>query len=155
MVVVIVVVGWDSIWLRFQDADPYAARREMLLSSALMLSERPAMGFGLGTWATAYPAYALYDDGRFVNQAHNDWAQWAVEGGLPLLAVLALLAGMLARAAWRSLWGLGLVAVLLHCLVDYPMQQRPALAGWFFALSGALVAVRAGETPSEPPERVQ
>ena len=140
--VFITVVGWGVVWHRFQDADPYALRREMLRSSVQMVQQRPAMGFGLGTWATAYPAFALYDDGTFANQAHNDWAQWGVEGGLPLLAVMALFALLLARMAWTSLWGIGLVSLLLHSLVDYPMQQRPALAGWFFAMAGALAAAK-------------
>jgi hypothetical protein len=29
------------------------------------------------------------------------------------------------------------VAFLLHALVDYPMQQRPVLAAWFFVMAGA------------------
>jgi O-antigen ligase len=136
------VVGWDFLWLRFQEADPYAFRREMLVSSIQMIREKPSLGFGLGTWSTVYPAHALVDDGTFANQAHNDWAQWAVEGGLPLAAVMLLFAAMLLRPAYRSLWGLGLISVLLHCLVDYPMQQRPPLAGFFFALAGVLVAFR-------------
>ena len=134
------VVGWDVISKRFQESDPYAVRREMLRSSVQMVHDRPAMGFGLGTWSTAYPAYALYDDGLFANQAHNDWAQWAVEGGLPLAAAMFVFAVLLGRLALNSIWGFGLISVLLHSLVDYPMQQRPALAGWFFALAGALAA---------------
>lgn len=134
------VVGWGFLWSRFQLDDPYLMRREMLQSSVEMFRERPWMGFGLGTWSTAYPRYALYDDGRFANQAHNDWAQWAVEGGVPLFAMMAAFAALLARPAVRSWWGIGLLAVLIHCAIDYPMQQRPALAGWFFTMAGALMA---------------
>jgi O-antigen ligase len=105
-----------------------------------MFHDRPWFGFGLGAWSIAYPAYALYDDGTFVNQAHNDWAQWAVEGGLPFVLLLAAFAATLVGRAWRCIWGLGVIAVFLHCCVDYPMQQRPALAGWFFALAGAVAA---------------
>jgi len=136
------VVGWDFLWQRFQQADPYAFRREMLLSSIEMIGEKPAAGFGLGTWNTVYPAHALFDDGTFANQAHNDWAQWAVEGGLPLAVVMLLFAAMLLRPAARSLWGVGLISVLVHCLVDYPMQQRPPLAGFFFAMAGVLLTFR-------------
>jgi O-antigen ligase len=134
------VVGWEFLRQRFEQADPYAGRREMLRSSLEMVRERPWTGFGLGTWPAAYPQYAYYDDGTYANQAHNDWAQWAVEGGIPLLAMMVCFAAMLARPAARSLWGVGLLAVLAHCLVDYPMQQRPALAGWFFAMAGAVAA---------------
>lgn len=144
----VLVVGWGVIWQRFQEQDPYHVRREMLQSSVQMVHERPSMGFGLGTWATAYPAYALYDDGLFANQAHNDWVQWAVEGGLPLVGAMLIFALLLARLAWNSLWGFGLISVLLHSLVDYPMQQRPALAGWFFGLAGVLAAAgAAGKLP--------
>ena len=44
------------------------------------------------------------------------------------------------RPAFRSLWGLGLLAVFIHCFIDYPMQQRPALAAFFFALLGIMTA---------------
>jgi O-antigen ligase len=138
------IVGWGFLWERFQQAEPYAVRREILQSSVAMILDRPWTGFGLGTWSTAYPQYALYDDGLFANQAHNDWAQWAVEGGVPLFLLMLAFAALVARPASRSLWGVGLIAVLIHCLVDYPMQQRPALAGWFFAMAGALAAVGAG-----------
>ena len=137
------VVGWEGIAKRFHESDPYLLRGELLQSSIHMVQARPGMGFGLGTWPTAYPAFALYDDGTFANQAHDDWAQWAAEGGLPLLAVMVVFAVLLARLAWTSVWGLGLISLLLHSLVDYPMQQRPALAGWFFALAGALAAAQA------------
>jgi O-antigen ligase len=134
------IAGWEAPLQRFRDADPFAVRRETLQSSIRMVADKPLTGSGLGTWATVYPAYALYDDGRFVNQAHNDWIQWTAEGGAPLLAAMLLFAALLVKPAWKSIWGLGLLAVLLHCLVDYPMQQRPALAGLFFALAGALTS---------------
>jgi len=107
-------------------------------SSLRLVRDRPLTGFGLGTWSDAYPAYAHFDDGRFVNQAHNDWVQWAVEGGLPLLSIMLSIAWWSVRPALSSLWGIGLLAVFLHCLVDYPMEQRPALAAFFFAMLGLL-----------------
>jgi hypothetical protein len=29
--------------------------------------------------------YARFDVGKTVNHAHNDWAEWAVDGGIPFL----------------------------------------------------------------------
>ncbi|HXB68784.1 MAG TPA: O-antigen ligase family protein [Candidatus Acidoferrales bacterium] len=139
-VVLVVVVGWDVVWQRFRAADPFAIRRELVASSIQMARDRPWTGFGLGTWPTVYPAYALYDNGLFVNQAHNDWLQWAVEGGLPLLATILVFAVLIARSAWRSIWGLGLIAFLVHALVDFPMQ-KPQLAGFWFALCGVLTGL--------------
>jgi hypothetical protein len=50
--------------------------------------------------------------------------------------------------------------VWLHALVDYPMQQRPALAAFFFALLGTLAATAAASvrddaqtTPRLSPDR--
>lgn len=138
--VLVGVVGWEKIWQRLQEPHPYALRANLVRSSLAMVRDRPLTGFGLGAWSSAYPAYARYDDGTFVNQAHNDWAQWAAEGGVPFFLVMLIGVATLARPAWRSLWGLGLMAVFLHALVDYPFEQRPALAAYFFALAGVLAA---------------
>jgi O-antigen ligase len=134
--VLVAVAGWETTWHRLQEPNPYSLRAELLRSSLDMARDRPLAGFGLGTWSTAYPAYARYDDGSFVNQAHNDWAQWAAEGGLPFLALMIAVVALLARPAIESLWGLGLLAVFAHAWVDYPFEQRPALAAFFFAMAG-------------------
>jgi hypothetical protein len=60
-----------------------------LAKDPAMIHDRLWAGLGLGTWSAAYPAYASYDDGTFVNQAHNDWLQWGAEGGLPFPSVAA------------------------------------------------------------------
>jgi hypothetical protein len=142
-----VAAGWDFLWSRFQEPQPYALRANLLRSSLAMTTDRPLAGWGLGTWPQVYPGYALYDDGSFVNQAHSDWAQWAAEGGLPFFALMLALAAAGVRPALRSLWGLGIMAVFVHGLVDYPMQQRPALAAFFFALLGAVLARDARPKP--------
>ncbi len=121
-------VGWDTLWGRFQENDPYQVRRELLHSSADMFRERPWLGFGLGTWPTAYPAYAYFDDGLLVNQAHNDWAQWTVEGGLPFAAMLGCVFLFSIWTARRSLWGIGVIAVFLHAFLDYPFEKQPLCA---------------------------
>jgi len=140
LVVLGAVAGWDTIWKRLQEEHPYALRQNFLLSSLEMFRERPLRGFGLGTWSEVYPGFARFDDGLFANQAHNDWAQWAAEGGIPFFLLMVGVAGMAIRPAFRSLWGLGLMSVFLHCCIDYPMQQRPALAAFFFAMLGILMA---------------
>lgn len=150
------LMGWQALRLRLRQPDPYAGRREFVRSSLEMLRDRPGMGFGLGNWARVYPRYALFDDGAFVNQAHNDWLQWAAEGGVPFFVIMLSLAAMATPAAWRSVWGIGLLAIWVHCLVEYPMQQRPAIGAWFFVMLGVLAAARptriekrpAGECPA-------
>jgi O-antigen ligase len=133
------VVGYSAVWKRFLLADPYVIRREVWMSALHMIRDRAGMGFGLGTWASAYPQYALFDPGMVVNQAHSDWLQWTVEGGIPYLLLMLIVAVLLSRAAVRSIWGIGVVFVLVHAMADYPFQQRPALAALVFAVAGAAV----------------
>ena len=138
--VLVMVAGWETTWQRLQEANPYSLRADLLRSSIAMTRDRPLTGFGLGAWSAAYPGYARYDDGTFVNQAHNDWAQWSAEGGIPFLALMLAVVALLLRPALHSLWGLGLMAVFIHAWIDYPFEQRPALAAFLFALAGALAA---------------
>ena len=132
----VVVTGAGTLWGRLQQPDPFLTRSKILSSSLTMARDRPWMGFGLGAWARVYPKYALYDDGTDVNQAHNDWIQIAVEGGVPAFLCMLAFALLIAKPSIHSLWGIGIIAFLIHALVDYPLQQRPALAGLFFVLSG-------------------
>ena len=148
-VILTAVVGWQVLWERFRQPEPYAVRRQLLASSLTMLRDRPWTGAGLGNWPRAYPRYALFDDGAYVNQAHNDWVQWAVEGAVPFLLILISLAAMAAPTAVRSIWGIGLLSVWLHCMIDYPLQQRPGLGAWFFVLLGILASVRASSTANQ------
>jgi hypothetical protein len=138
-VVLAVVVGWQVTLEKFREPEPYRVRRELLLSSLAMVADHPWAGFGLGTWPVVYPAYARFDNGLVANHAHDDWAEWAAEGGLPFLALVAMIAIWSVRPAADSLWGLGIPAVFAHSLVDYPLRE-PALAVMLFAMLGALAA---------------
>lgn len=128
--------GWQFLWSRFQEPNPFSLRWDLIQSSIEMFRERPWTGWGLGTWSGVYPGFARYDDGSFVNQAHCDWAQWAAEGGIFVLLALVWTLSKAVRAGLRSTWSLGLVAVFAHACVDYPFQQRPALAVFFFVMLG-------------------
>lgn len=133
--VFVAVVGPEVVWTRLQQPDPYSSRRDLETASAAMFRSRPLRGFGLGNWPTAYPSFAVDDDGLFANQAHNDWAQAAVEGGIFGFSCLAVFFAWSVRAGWKSVWGLGIPIVLVHALVDYPIQ-RQAIAVYFFLLVG-------------------
>jgi hypothetical protein len=131
------VVGWGSVWNRFWAPDPLAVRRELAVSTFHMAVAHPWFGTGLGTWPTVYPRYAIIDIGAFANQAHDDWLQWTAEGGFPFGIMLATLFFWSLRPAFRSVWGLGVVAVFLHAIVDYPFS-RPALGSWTFLILSLL-----------------
>ena len=139
--VFISVVGWKSIWHRFWMPDPMAVRTELAMGSLRMIAEHPLSGVGLGAWSTVYPHYAIADIGAFANQAHNDWLQWIAEGGIPFGFVMAGVFCWCVRAAFRTVWGLGTLAVFLHAFVDYPFS-RPALGSWTIVILSMLASAR-------------
>jgi O-antigen ligase len=79
------------------------------------------------------------DPGTFANQAHSDWLQWTAEGGIPFGIALATLFCWCVAPAFRSVWGLGVIAVFLHAAVDYPFS-RPAMGSWPILIIGMLAA---------------
>ncbi|MEQ1884622.1 MAG: O-antigen ligase family protein [Bryobacteraceae bacterium] len=133
----IAVAGAGTLLGRLQLTDPFAFRRDIAASTIEMIAERPLRGFGLGTFPQIYPSYARFDAGAVVNHAHNDWLEWCAEGGIPFALVWLTLAISTIPGAFRSKWGLGVIAVFLHALVDFPFA-KPGLAAWAFALIGTL-----------------
>jgi len=137
-----VVVGWERVWERFWQPDPMQVRREFAESTLRMIAAHPLTGTGLGTWPTVYPHFALVDIGLFANQAHNDWLQFFSEGGILFgLAILSIFLWIL-RPAFRSIWGIGAIAVFLHAIVDFPFSL-PALGAWTMLMVGMLAARQA------------
>jgi O-Antigen ligase/Transcription termination factor nusG len=131
------LAGGEVLVHRFHDSDPFRDRREIFQSSLAMIAARPWTGYGLGNFSTVYPEFARFDPGAVVEHAHNDWLEWATEGGWPYAAVWMLLAISVTRPALRSVWGIGVPAVFVHALVDYPFA-RFGVAAWLFILAGAL-----------------
>lgn len=142
-----IIAGTQSIIEHFQQQSPYSIRNKLLISTLHMIATKPLTGYGLGTWPEVYPAFANFDLGRFANEAHNDWAQWAAEGGIPFALILAYITVRLIRPAVRSIWGIGLIAVMIQSLVDYPTRE-PVLAIFWFTLAGAVT--RYAAQPQNP-----
>jgi O-antigen ligase len=138
------LAGASTLLGRLSAADPFEYRHEIARSTLAMIREHPWHGSGLGTFASAYPAHATFDAGRVVEHAHNDWLEFAAEGGWPYAALWILLALGMARAAIRSVWGIGVIAVCLHALVDYPFA-RLGIALWVFVFLGAIETSRFAE----------
>ena len=135
----VAVAGAGTVAGRLTEKDPWRYRREIAASTLELIADHPWRGYGLGTYAYVYPAYATFDIGAVVEHAHNQWLEWAAEGGIPLALVwLTLAAGMSVRAV-RSIWGIGILAAFLHALVDYPFA-RCGLTAWDFTLIGTLSA---------------
>jgi O-antigen ligase len=139
MVVCAAVVGWDEMGKHFQDETGGNIRLKFLMSSLNMVRDHPWIGVGLGNWTTVYPQYAQFDNGLFANAAHNDWAQWAAEGGIPFVSLLFWVFGAAWILVWRNPWGFGVISVLFHSFLDYPTRE-PVIGVILFSLLGAMVA---------------
>jgi O-antigen ligase len=131
--------GFDVLIKKLQQNDQLAVRRSINQSSLEMIRERPLLGWGLETYVPVYRMFAHYDDGTYVNRAHNDWLQWAAEGGIPFALFMVVSFGWSVRPAIASVWGVGLIAICLHAAVDYPFA-RLGVCGWYFALVPMLSA---------------
>jgi hypothetical protein len=135
------VVGWRPVWQRFQEHDPYLLRWEFLLPTIDMAKHRPLIGYGLGTFPDVYPRYAITEVPFYVNHTHNDWAEFAADGGIPFLLLVLIPFAAAIPAAIRHPWALGLIAVMLHACIDFPFP-RPAVSGWMFAMLGLVYMAR-------------
>jgi O-antigen ligase len=146
VILAVVVVGWQDLMIRFLCPDQFAVRRDLNVSSLRMIRANPWTGWGLGTWTYIYPAYATFSpSGFFVNAAHNDWAQWTVEGGLGFLLAMLAIFGWSIVKAYELPWALGIPAVLIHCFVEFPMQVLP-LSLWVFVTAGLVAVARRGSS---------
>lgn len=137
-------VGWERVWTRYQQNDPYLVRKEFMLAAVDMAAHRPLIGYGLGTFPEVYQRYAIKDFPFYANHTHNDWAEFAADGGFPFLLLVLFPCVVALPSAMRNPWGLGLVAVMLHACVDFPFP-RPAVSGWIFLLLALLYMTHHGD----------
>lgn len=121
-------------------------RDQIFATTSEAIAEYWPVGTGLGTFRDIYDDYEAPNavDTTFVNHAHSDYLEIALEFGLPgVLAISVFLAWWILRL--RSLWevlldqpftqaaAIGSGVILLHSAWDYPL--RTAALGAVFALS--------------------
>ncbi len=140
------IVGLATASARFYSEPLTAGRLQFAISTLHMIAARPWIGWGLGCWPAVYPAFATLDPGAIVNQAHCDWLQWTAEGGVPVGLAMLSLALWAIRPALRSLWGIGVIAILVHAAFDYPFS-RPAVGAWPILILSMAVAAQHREEP--------
>jgi O-antigen ligase len=136
------VVGWQDLEKQFQDETSRNLRYKLLTSTLSMIRDYPGLGVGLGNWTAVYPAYSLFDNGVYANAAHNDWAQWAAEGGVPFAILMGWILFGAMRSAWQYPWSVGVASVLIHSFIDYPARE-PVIGAILFCLAGATAAASA------------
>ena len=78
-----------------------------------------------------YPAYATKDFGVFINAAHNDWLQWAADGGIPLIGCLFLLFGASVLLVPKVPWAFGVPVIFLHSLCRFSATGTAPAGGLF------------------------
>ena len=126
------------------------SRRHIAANSLDLAGEYAPVGSGLGTFPKLYqvkedPAKV---DRWYVNHAHNDYLELAVETGLPGVLLILIFLLWWGRAVWRMVRSpasdqfalaaaVASAAILIHSLVDYPL--RTAAISAVFAMSLALV----------------
>jgi len=143
------IVGQSSMLgiLRLASSDPVSDFRRTIGENSWAIMER-AMPFGTG-FGSFVPIYKTQESAgqlmpEFVNHAHNDWLEIAIEGGAPAVALELAFLLLLTLAAIR-IWRYGngartataqrtailiLPLFLIHSFVDYPLRT-PALATLF------------------------
>ncbi|MCY7280409.1 MAG: O-antigen ligase family protein [Sphingomonas bacterium] len=115
------------------------------------IGDQGVAGSGIGTFPSLYPQYEnpATIERTYVNHAHSDYMELAVEGGIPAMVLMLLFLawwGSRAFAIWRSPNAVELAraasiasaAILLHSLVDYPL--RTAAIATSMAMALALMA---------------
>ncbi len=168
---IFVVAILSSVFVAYFAYDRVASRSVMEVTDSMRLqiprdslrlvAQHPLLGSGLGTFTTVYPQVRSFPTNLFVNAAHNDYVQLAVETGLLGVLCTAAFLFLVFRNALRQLrrtrqdWFsavslaamVGCIALLVHSLFDFNLQI-PANAAAFAFLSGL-----ASAQPDREPER--
>ncbi len=144
------VVGWDVVVGGTRDLTLHG-RIDVWTASLRLLREHWLAGAGAGTFVEAIQPFRT--DVRFEtwDHAHNDWLEALVETGLvglPLWfgAAVALRPRPSKDRARSAPLELGVLGVLLHAFVEFPLEI-PALAGGLVTAWATRNAVHATSAP--------
>jgi len=139
------VAGWQGLEDRLQVRRPESVRVDAVKGLDPHGGGEAVDGQRPGTWSIVYPRYAGFDAGVFVNQAHNDWAQWSARADCRFFFLWAGFAALLWKPAHPvDIWG-GIGGVFC-CTRSWTIRCSSArlLAAWFFAMAGVAAAWRNG-----------
>jgi O-antigen ligase len=154
--------------LRVAETDPIQDLRTTIATVNLEAAKAQfPVGSGFGTFV---PVYQLYETpativNPYINHAHNDWLEVAIEGGAPAIALMVIFLLWLAYGLFRAIRlsahdaghahikaaGLTMVMLLAHSIVDFPLRTDALLM--LFGLCAGLLAL--ASLPAEPRQRSQ
>jgi O-antigen ligase len=139
---------------RLAETDHLADGRALMAANTLLAVQQYfPFGSGFGSFV---PIYAMNEQpdqmlGAYVNHAHNDWLELALEGGLPMIVLLVAFIVWFIFAcfkAWREradnignfsvrASAITILLLCIHSISDYPLRTR-ALMGLFAMCCGFL-----------------
>lgn len=119
--------------------------RRTIATQTLQAGRQQApLGTGVGSFVPVFAQSQNLQQARSetINHAHNEYAQWWLEAGVPALLALGVALGGFAWAGWQVLTRLssrrlrvvaapawaGLLVLLLHSLVDFPLRTTALMA---------------------------
>ena len=158
--ILLLVAAAGVMWMRpigsnfsTQSSTSVTARERMFATTMTATKAFFPLGSGVGSFRRVYPLFENADTivPTVVNHAHNDYAELALETGIPGMALMALFLlwwGSAVLRVWRPphvvhfarAGSIASAAVLMHSIVDYPL--RTAAISTVFAMCLALLAQR-------------
>lgn len=154
---------------RLGAASSVASRQVIATNSLTLAAEFAPVGSGLGTYSKLYPLTEdpTMIDRFFVNHAHNDYLELAVELGAPAVLIITLFLlwwGKVVIQMFRSpasdrfavAGAIASAAILLHSLVDYPLRTAAISVVFSMTLVLIIQSRRAAqsETDLRPPRHL-
>lgn len=141
LVLVIGVNSVDRVLSRFSNLND--SRRDIWIDTLHAISQVWPAGGGVGSFPPIFNAAERLEVVRntVAGRAHNDWMEWALEGGLPGLVVLLALLAIVSTLAWnrisselrekgtlqsraQALFSIGIMIQLgVHALDDFPLRE--------------------------------
>lgn len=132
-----------------------ASRQQILANSLDLAFQFSPVGSGLGTFAKVYPQSEDLSavDRVYVNHAHNDYVELAIEMGLPGIVLILLFLAWWVVEVRRMLRSpasdqfamaaaIASAAILLHSAVDYPLRTAAISAVMAMCLAMIVLARR-------------
>ena len=140
--------GFERVVERLQGTSAQTEQRDEYVEDGLrMLADYPLTGIGAGAFYATYPQYQSEGVDGFVQHAHNDYLQFALELGKPAAVLLGLVVLLCAAQAALAQFCrhdplmqgvaagalMGIIALMTHSAVDFNLQI-PANAALFMVV---------------------
>ena len=158
VVLMITWLGWDPIMAKFstiwgEHGLNTSGRLPVFQDSLNIIGAFPLSGTGFGTFIDVYPSYRTVLGDSIFDHAHNDYVELLADGGLVGFVLCAWFLYSIPRDTIRTLLKrreqysilitigalTGMLALLLHCFVDFQMYNG-ANGLYFFFLCGLAVS---------------